>query len=141
MTPIRLFSGKGNFNLEPQLYNLLNATNCLLSLINPPLAGDCWLCLSSSPLHYVATLVNLLNQSVHDTTFNSTSTKPKVNNTQLSQRAPTCFYYSRGYYPVGELTSSKYIQIQNCTATALKCTVDRLWCSSQGTFFVCGTLA
>jgi hypothetical protein len=71
--------------------------------MNPPLAGDCWLCLSSGPLHYVATPVSPHNQSMNDATPNSTSMKPKVNNIQLSQTAPNCIYNSRGYYPVGEL--------------------------------------
>jgi hypothetical protein len=94
-TPLRLPSGTGNFNLEPQLYNLLNETYHLLNLTNPPLAGDCWLCLSSGPLHYVATPVSFLNQSVHETTLNSTNTKPKVKNIQLSQRAPNCIYIQK----------------------------------------------
>jgi hypothetical protein len=55
--------------------------------------------------------------------------------------APNCIYNSRGYHPVGELAASQCAQIQNCTATAIRCTVDRPWCSSPGTFFVCGTLA
>jgi hypothetical protein len=84
--PLRLPSGTGNFNLELQL---LDATHCLLNLTNPPLVSDCWLCLSSSPLHYVTTPVSLLNQSMHSATPNSTSTKPKVSNIQLSQRPLT----------------------------------------------------
>jgi hypothetical protein len=83
--------------LEPQLYNLLNATHCLLNFMNAPLVGDCWFCLSSGPLHYIVILVRLLNQSIDDTTSNSTSTKPKVKNMQLYQRAPNCIYNSRGY--------------------------------------------
>jgi hypothetical protein len=139
--PLRLPSGTGNFNLEPQLYNLLNATHRLLNLKDQPLVGDYWLCLSLGPLQYVAALVSPLNQSMHDASPNSTSTKPKISNIQLSQRAPNCIYNSRGYYPVGELAASQCIQIQNCTATTIRCTVDRPWCSSPGTFFVCGTLA
>jgi hypothetical protein len=109
--------------------------------MNLPLAGDCWLCLSTGPLHYVAAMVSLLNQSMHDVIPKSTSTKPKVNNIQLSQMAPNCIYSSRGYYPVGELVASQCAQIQNCTATTIRCTVDRPWCSSPETFFVCGILA
>jgi hypothetical protein len=139
--PLRLPYRTGNFNLEPLLYNLLNATHHLLNLMNPTLAGDGWLYLSSGPLYYVATPVSSLNQSMHHATPNSTSTKPKVSNIQLSQRAPNCIYNSRGYYPVGELAASQCAQIQNCTATAIRYTVDRPWCSSTGTFFVCGTLA
>jgi hypothetical protein len=139
--PLRLPSKTGNLNLEPQLYNLLKATHCLLTLTNPLLAGDCWFCLSSGSLHYVETQVSLLNQSVHDTTSNSTSTKPKVKNIQLSQKAPNWTYNSRWYYPVVELTASQCAQIQNCTATTIRCTVDRPWCSSPGPFFVCRTLA
>jgi hypothetical protein len=138
---LRLPSRTGNFNLEPQLYNLLNATHYLLNLMNPPLMDDCWLCLSLGPLLYVAIQVSLLNQSMHDTTSNSISTKSKVKNIQLSQRAPIYIYNSRGYYPVGELTAIQCDQIQNCTATTIRCTVDRQWCSNPGTFFVCGTLA
>jgi hypothetical protein len=41
--PLSLPSGAGNFNLESQLFNLLNATYCFLNLTNPPLAGDCCL--------------------------------------------------------------------------------------------------
>jgi hypothetical protein len=124
--------------LELQLYNLLNATHCLLNLTNPSLASDCWLSLSSGPLHYVVTLVSLLN---HDATLNSTSTKPKVKNIQLFQRAPNCIYNSKGYYPVGEMAAGQCVQIQNRTATTIRCTVDRLWYSSLGIFFICGTLA
>jgi hypothetical protein len=126
--------------LEPQLYNLLNATHCLLNLMNPPLVGDCWLCLSSSPLHYVATPVSPLSWSMHDATPNSTTMKPKVRNIQLAQRAPNCIYNSRKYYPVGGPAASQCAQIQNCTVTAIRCTVDRPSCNSPGTFFVCGTL-
>jgi hypothetical protein len=72
--------GTGELNLEPQLYNLLNATHRLLNFMNPPLAGDCWLCMSSGPLQYVATMVSLLNQSGHEAPLNSTSTKPRVRN-------------------------------------------------------------
>jgi hypothetical protein len=61
--PLRLPSRTGNLNLESKL----NATHRLLNLVNPPLAGDCWLCLSLGPLHYIVTLVSLLNQNVHDT--------------------------------------------------------------------------
>jgi hypothetical protein len=82
-----------------------------------------------------------LNQSMHDATPNSTSTKPKVSNIQLSQRDTNCIYNSRGYYPVRGLAASQYAQIQNCTATTIRSTVDRPWCSSPGTFFVCRTLA
>jgi hypothetical protein len=139
--PLRLPSRTENLNLEPQLYRLLNATHRLLNLTNPPLAGDCWLCLSSGPLHYVAAPVSPLNQSVHDATPNCTSTNPKVSNMQLPQKAPNCIYNSRGSYPVGDLAASQCAQIQNCTTTAIRCTVDRPWCSSPGTFFVCGTLA
>jgi hypothetical protein len=85
MTPIKTSFWEGNFNLELQLYDLLNATHHLLNLMNPPLVGDCWLCLFSGPLHYVLTLVSLLYQSVHDAIPNSTSTKPKVSNIQLSR--------------------------------------------------------
>jgi hypothetical protein len=109
--------------------------------MNPPLVGDCWLCLTSGPLHYVTTLVSLFNQSVHGAIPNSTTTKPKVKNIQLSQRAPNCIYNSRGYYPVGELAASQCAQIQNCTATTISCTVDRPLCSSPGAFFVRGPLA
>jgi hypothetical protein len=35
--PLKLPSRTGNFNLEPELYNLLNATHHLLNLTNPPL--------------------------------------------------------------------------------------------------------
>jgi hypothetical protein len=138
--PLRLPSRTGNLNLNPQLYNLLNVTNHLLNFMNPPLAGDCWLCLSSGPLHYVVTPVRLLNQSMHDTTSNSTSTNPKVKTIQLSQRAPNCIYNSRVYYPVGELSANQCAQIQT-TANAIRCTVDRPWCSRPGTFFLCRTLA
>jgi hypothetical protein len=93
----------------------------------------------SSPT--VATPVSLLNQSGHETSLNSTSTKPKVKNIQLFQRVPNCIYNSKGYYPVGELAAGQCAQIQNCTATTIKCTVDRPWCSSSGSFFVCRTLA
>jgi hypothetical protein len=48
--PLRFPSRTGNFNLEPQLYNLLNETHHLLNLTNTPLVGNCWLCLSSGPL-------------------------------------------------------------------------------------------
>jgi hypothetical protein len=119
---------------------MLNATHHLLNLMKLPSASDYWLCLTSGPLHFVATPLSLLNQSVHDTISNCTSTKPKVKNIQLSQRAPSCIYNSRGYYPVGELTASQCAQIQNCTANAIWYTVDRPWCSSPGTFFVCCTL-
>jgi hypothetical protein len=47
--PLRLPSRIGNFKLKLQLYNLLNANHCLLNLMNQPLAGDWWLCLSSGP--------------------------------------------------------------------------------------------
>jgi hypothetical protein len=94
--PLRLPSGTGNFNLEPQLYNLLDATHHHINLRNTPLAGDCWLCLSSVSLLYVVIPVSPLNQSMHDATHNSTSTKPKVSNIQLSQRAPNCIYNSSG---------------------------------------------
>jgi hypothetical protein len=67
--------------------------------------------------------------------------KLKVKNIQLSHRAPNCTYNSRGYYPVGELAVSQCAQIQNCTAMAIGCTVDRPWCSIPGAFFVCGTFA
>jgi hypothetical protein len=75
---IRLPSRTAKLNLEPQLFNKLNATHRLLNVMKPPSVGDYWLCLSSGPLHYVVTPVSLLNQNVHDTTFKSTSTKPKV---------------------------------------------------------------
>jgi hypothetical protein len=107
----------------------------------PSLTGDCWPCLSSGPLHYVVASVSPLNQSMHDATLNSTSMKPKVSNIQLSQRVPNYINNSGGNYPVGELAASQCSQIQNCTATAIRCTVDSPWCSSPGTFFVCGTLA
>jgi hypothetical protein len=55
--------------------------------------------------------------------------------------APSCIYNSKGYYSVGELTADQFAQVQNCTTTAIRCTVDRLWCSSPGIVFVCGTLA
>jgi hypothetical protein len=87
--------------------------------MNPPLAGDCWLCLSSGPLHYTTAPVIPLNQSMHDATPNSTSMKPKVSSIQLSQRDPNCIYNSRGYYPVGELAASQCAQIQNSTTTAM----------------------
>jgi hypothetical protein len=103
--------------------------------------ADCWLCMSSGPLHYVATPVSLFNKSGHETPLNSTSTKPKVKNIQLLQRAPNCIYNSKGYYPLGDLAADQCAQIQNCTATVIRCTVNRLWCSSMGIFFVCGTLA
>jgi hypothetical protein len=112
----------------------------LLNFTKPPLTGDCWLCMSSGPLHYVATPVSLLNQSGHETPLNSTSTKPKVKNIQLFQKAPSCIHNSKGYYLVGELAADQCAQVQNCTATTIRCTVDRLWCSSLGIFFVCGTL-
>jgi hypothetical protein len=38
--PLRLPLRTRNFNLEPQLYNLLNATHRLLNLMNPPLVDD-----------------------------------------------------------------------------------------------------
>jgi hypothetical protein len=139
--PLKLPSGTGNFNLEPQVYNLLNATHYLLNLMNTSLASDCWLYLSSGLLHYVVTQVSLLNQSMHDTTSNSISTKLKVKHMQISQRAPNCIYNSRRYYPVGELTASHCAQIQNCTTIAIRCTVDIAWWSSPETFFVCRTLA
>jgi hypothetical protein len=139
--PLRLPSKTGKLNLEPQLYNLLNATHCLLNLTNPPFAGDCCLCMSSGPLQYVATPVSLLNQSGHEAPLNSTSTKPKVRNIQLFQKIPSCIYNSKGYCPVGELAADQCAQVQNCTATTIRCTVDRLWCSSPSIFFVCGTLA
>jgi hypothetical protein len=110
--------------LEHQLYNLLNATHCLFNLMNPQLVGDCWLCLSPGPLHYVVSMVSPLNQSICDATPNSTSTKPKVSNIQLSQRAPNCTYNLRGYSTVGELAASQCAQIQNSVATAIRCTVD-----------------
>jgi hypothetical protein len=97
--------------------------------------------MSSGPLLYVATPVSLPNQSVSETSLNSTSTKPKVKNIQLFQRAPNCIYNSKGYCPVGELAAGQCAQIQNCTATSIRCTVDRQWCSSLETFFVCRTLA
>jgi hypothetical protein len=93
------------------------------------------------PSTIIVALVSPLKQSMHDATPNATSTKPKVSNIQLSQRAPNCIYNSRGYYPVGELAASQCAQIQNCTATAIRYTVDRPWYSSPLTFFVCRTLA
>jgi hypothetical protein len=130
-SPLRLPPGTGELNLEPQLYNLLNATHRLLNFTNPPLAGDCWLCMSSGPPQYVATPVSLLKQRGHEAPLNSTSTKPRVRNIQLFQKAPSCIYNSKGYYSVGELTADQCAQVQNCTATAIRCTVDRLWCSCR----------
>jgi hypothetical protein len=40
----------------------------------------------------------------------------------------------------GELTTGQCAQIQNATDTTIRCTVDRSWCSSLGTFFVCRNL-
>jgi hypothetical protein len=97
--------------------------------------------MSSDPLQYVATPVSLLNQSGHESPLNATSTKPKVKNIQLFQKASSCIYNSKGYYSVGELAADQCAQVQNCTATAIRCAADRLWCSSLGIFFVCGTLA
>jgi hypothetical protein len=98
---LRLPSGTWNLNLEPQLYRLLNATHHLLNLTKPPLVGDCWLCLSSGPLHYVAAPVSPLSQSMHDAIATSMGMNLKVSNIQLSQRAPNCIYNSREYQPVG----------------------------------------
>jgi hypothetical protein len=50
-------------------------------------------------------------------------------------------YNSKGYYLVGELAADHCAQVQNCTVTAIRCTVDRLWCRIPGIFFVCRTLA
>jgi hypothetical protein len=97
--------------------------------------------MSSGPPQYVATPVSLLKQRGHEAPLNSTSTKPRVRNIQLFQKAPSCIYNSKRHYSVGELTADQCAQVQNCTATANGCTVDRLWCSSPGIFFVCGTLA
>jgi hypothetical protein len=55
---LRLPSRTVKLNLEPQLYRLLNATHHLLNLMNPPLVGDYWLCLSSSPFHYLVAPVS-----------------------------------------------------------------------------------
>jgi hypothetical protein len=79
--------------------------------------------MSSHPLQYVATLVSLLNQSGHEAPLSSTSTKPKARNIQLFQKDPSCIYNSKGYYSVGELTADQYAQVQNCTATTIRCTV------------------
>jgi hypothetical protein len=78
---------------------------------------------------------------MHGATTNSTSIKPKVSSIQLSQRAPNCIYNLGGNYPVGDLAASQYAQIQNCTTTTIRCTVDRSWYRSPGTFFVFGTFA
>jgi hypothetical protein len=56
--------------------------------------------------------------------------KVKVN-IHLSQRAPNCVYNSRGYYLVGELATSQCAQIQKCTATAFRWTVDRSCAAAQ----------
>jgi hypothetical protein len=42
---------------------------------------------------------------------------------------------------MGDLAANQCAHVQNCTTTAIRCTVDRLWCNSPGTFFVCWTLA
>jgi hypothetical protein len=139
--PVKAPPRTGECNLEPQPYNLLNATHCLLKFTNPSLAGDCWLWMSSGPLQYVATPVSLLNQSGHEAPLNSTSSKPKVRNIQLFQKARSCIYNPKGYCLVGELTSDQCTQVQNCTATAIRYTVDRLRCSSPWIFFVFETLA
>jgi hypothetical protein len=124
--------------LEPQLYRLLNATYWLLNLMNPLLVGDCWLWLSSGPLHYVVVPVSPLSQSEHDATPNSISMKPKVSN--LSQRAPNCIYNLGENYPVGDLAVSQCAQIQNCATTTIRCTVDRPWCGSQEPSLYAGPL-
>jgi hypothetical protein len=102
MTPIKASFQDREPYLEPRQDRLLNATHCLLNLMNPQLAGDSWVYLCSGPLHYVAAMVNPLSQSMHDATPNSTSTKFKVSNIQLSQRAPNCIYNSGGNYTVGD---------------------------------------
>jgi hypothetical protein len=137
-SPLRLPPRSEELNLEPQLFNLLNAIRHLLNITNPPLEGDSWLWMSSGPLQHVATPVSLLNQSGHEVPFNSTSTKPKVRNIQLLQKAHSCIYNSKGYCSVGELTSDQCSQVQNCTATTIKCAVDRLWCSSPELFLSVG---
>jgi hypothetical protein len=42
-SPLRLPPRSEELNLEPQLFNLLNAIRHLLNITNPPLEGDSWL--------------------------------------------------------------------------------------------------
>jgi hypothetical protein len=96
--------------------------------------------MSPGPLQYVATPVSLLNQSGHETPLNSTSTQPKVKNIQLFQEAPSSIYNSKVYYSVEELAADQCAQVQNCTATPIRCTVDRLWGSSRESSLSAGPL-
>jgi hypothetical protein len=112
------------YDLDPWLYRLLLSTHHLPNYTNPSLSENCWLCLSPSLSHVLATPMDSLGTS-----------PGKILGLPLTR--PTYLQSLHGSRPLGKIPKKFCVKIMLST--------DLIFCPQclpfPGTYFVYGTTA
>jgi hypothetical protein len=124
------------YDLDPQIYRLLNSTHYLLNYTNPSLAKNCWLCLYPSLSQVLATSMDSLG-TLPVKISGLPLTRSNTARIELTHSALQCLQSLHGSRLLGKIPKELCVKI-----TLSSDLTFYPQCSPfPGTYFVCGTAA